>query len=124
MPGRTPGMASSRARAAGSQASAEAHLEPEGLLDPEADQLAAVGPRLVAAGRVLGQVVAVGRVRAAAAAAADLAELAGPAPAAEPAGAEVREHLGPLPQLGEAGLAEVPGRHRHVGARRDVPRRA
>ena len=115
------GIASRRVRAAASQARAKRDLEPEGLLDSEADQLAAVGARLVPAGRVLGEIVAVGRVRAAAAAAAELAELARAAPAAERARAEVGEDLRLLPQLGEARLAKVPCRHRHVRARRDVP---
>ena len=65
----------------------------------EATVLSAVRAGLIAARGILGEVVAVRRVRAAAAAAADLRELAGPAAATEPGLAEVGEDAGRLPQL-------------------------
>src|SRR5262249_39929950 len=86
-------------------------------------ELSAVRARLVAARRVLGQVVAVGRVGAAAAATAELAELARAAAAAERALAEIGKDLRALPELCEARLPEIAGRDRHVGARGHVARR-
>src|SRR5205807_9718859 len=60
------------------------HLEAPGERRRELDRLAAVGPRLVQAGGVLGEVVARRRVGAAATTGANRRELASAAPAAEP----------------------------------------
>ena len=61
-----------------------------------------------------------GRVGAAAAAAAELRELAGAAASTELGVAQVVEHRRAAPQIVEGPFAQVPRRHRHVRARRDV----
>src|SRR5439155_27246397 len=86
----------------------------------QVDHLPAVTAGLVAARRILGQVIAVRGVGATAAAAADLRELAGAAAAAELGVAEILEHFGAAPEVGERPVAEVAGGHGHVRARRDV----
>jgi hypothetical protein len=76
--------------------------------------------RLIAAGRILGQIVAGGGIGTAATATADLRELAATATPAKDGISQILEHLGVSPEVRERREPEVARGHRQVRTRRHV----